>query len=277
MYPLSAPAPYPHHGAALQQPYGPAAAYSRPPVPSYGLPPVPYAQYPYSQSPQPQEPLSFPSPGPQYADASQYFAMPDPSMFSNPAQAYHSSPSGMPSPTVYHEQSQPQQQHQPQPQQPQQQPWSPEPHNPQVGQQQSDPASSTSSSPSFAPPAPAQAPVAQPQAQSPAAQADDGGYFEVPGAAPTPFPGALVKGGREASPQVEGQGQEEKRKSDEDKAQEKFKEIRFDELHIISKIGSGSYGTVYKVPCTRPLITQQPVRVVTDIPHHSTCVWVLRL
>lgn len=247
VYPLSAPAPYPH-----QQPYDPAAAYSRPPVPSYGLPPAPYAQYPYSQSPQPQpqEPLSFPSPGPQYADASQYFAMPDPGMFSNPAQAYHSSPSGMTPPTAYHEQSQPQQQHQPQPQQ-QQQSWSPASHHPQAGQQQFDPASSTSSSPSFAPPAPAQAPVAQPQAQSPAApaptaQADDGGYFEVPGAVPAPFPGALVKGGREASPQVEGQGQEEKRKSDEDKAQEKFKEIRFDELHIISKIGSGSYGTVYK-------------------------------
>jgi hypothetical protein len=54
-----------------------------------------------------------------------------------------------------------------------------------------------------------------------------------------------VKGGKEASPAVECQGYA--LKSDEEKATEKFKEIRFEELQIISKIGSGSYGTVYKV------------------------------
>lgn len=69
------------------------------------------------------------------------------------------------------------------------------------------------------------------------------GYLDLPSKSPAPFSDHAVA---KAENEGECSGKEQTR-TVEEKAQDKFKQIRFEELHIITKIGSGSYGTVYKV------------------------------
>lgn len=69
----------------------------------------------------------------------------------------------------------------------------------------------------------------------------------TPSSLPAPFPNNILTKVNKEEEEKEAKEEEGTEKSVEEKAQEKFREISFGEVQIISKIGSGSYGIVYKV------------------------------